>query len=396
MRVRVLYDHVVILSSNHRGAGTSGEQRARDYIVRFLEDLGYKVELQFFPTPPTFSYTYITVFSLIAIAPLLVLLKFKLGALILALTGFILLLVEEELYIPILTRVWGILWRRRSANIIAKIGGGSLQFILIAHYDSTKAASVFNPKRVRFLRSILILNFASALLCLILVVVSFFINSSYISYLALITSTPLWFSILSLIHRELFHEYVPGANDNASGVAVLLGLAEVLAKGSGGLLKELLDKATIHLVFTGAEEVGLLGSHWFFRGREELGRSSIIINIDNPGAGDIVFTECEGVIMTWCSEDSFRIWLRSFASKVNVKTISYKLLPTDATPAMMRGWRATSLMSFYNGLIRNYHWYTDTPEHVNPHNLEKARELVLRLMINVVVGEQVLTGVPPA
>lgn len=154
MRVSVLYDHVVILSSSHRGAGTSGEQRARDYIVRFLEDLGYKVELQFFPTPPTFSYTYITVFSLIAIAPLLVLLKLKLGALILALTGFILLLVEEELYIPILTRVWGILWRRRSANIIARIGGGSLQFILIAHYDSTKAASVFNPKRVRFLRSI--------------------------------------------------------------------------------------------------------------------------------------------------------------------------------------------------------------------------------------------------
>lgn len=53
-------------------------------------------------------------------------------------------------------------------------------------------------------------------------------------------------------------------------------------------------------------------------------------------------------------------------------------------------------MSFYNGLIRNYYWYTDTPEHVNPHNLEKARELVLRLMINVVVGEQVLMGVPPA
>ena len=53
-------------------------------------------------------------------------------------------------------------------------------------------------------------------------------------------------------------------------------------------------------------------------------------------------------------------------------------------------------MSFYNGLIRNYHWYIDTPEHVNPHNLEKAGELVLRLMLNVVVGEQVLTGVPPA
>jgi hypothetical protein len=90
------------------------------------------------------------------------------------------------------------------------------------------------------------------------------------------------------------------------------------------------------------------------------------------------------------------MWLRSYASNVGVKTISYKLLPTDATPAMMRRWRATSLMSFYNGLIRNYHWYTDTPEHVNPYNLEKARELVLRLMINVVVGEQVLTGVPPA
>lgn len=377
-----MYEHVVALSSSHRGAGTSGEQRARDYIIRFLEDLGYKVELQFFPTPPTFSYTYITVFSLIAIAPLVALFEFKLGALILALTGFTLLLVEEELYIPILTRVWGTLWKRRSANIIARIGRGSSQFILMAHYDSTKAASAFNPKRVRFLRSILILNFASALLCLILVAVNLFNGISYLPYLALITSIPLWFSILSLIHRELFHEYVPGANDNASGVAVLLGLAEVLAKSGDSLL----DKATVHLVFSGAEEVGLLGSHWFFKGREELGRSSIIINIDNPGAGDIVFTECEGVIITWCSDNSFREKLRYYAGKAGVKTVSYKLLPTDVTPAMMKGWKATSLMSFYKGLIRNYHWYTDTPEHVDPHNLERARELVLKLMVYTVFG----------
>ena len=47
----------------------------------------------------------------------------------------------------------------------------------------------------------------------------------------------------------------------------------MLAKSGGSLL----DKATVHLVFSGAEEVGLLGSHWFFKGREELGRSSIII-----------------------------------------------------------------------------------------------------------------------
>jgi sugar/nucleoside kinase (ribokinase family) len=99
-----------------------------------------------------------------------------------------------------------------------------------------------------------------------------------------------------------------------------------------------------------------------------------------------VFTECEGVIITWCSDNSFREKLRYYVGKAGVKTVSYKLLPTDATPAMMKGGRATSLMSFYKGLIRNYHWYTDTPEHVDPHNLERARELVLKLMVYSVFG----------
>jgi hypothetical protein len=54
------------------------------------------------------------------------------------------------------------------------------------------------------------------------------------------------------------------------------------------------------------------------------------------GGGGV--SECEGVTMTWCFDNSFRGKLRYYAGKAGVKTVSYKLLPTDATLAMMKRW----------------------------------------------------------
>lgn len=341
-----------------------------------MESYGYKPSLQFFHTPPSFSYTYITIYVMLAASPLLALAGLNVLGALLALAGIVFLVLEEELYIPVVTRIYGALWRRRSANIIADMGEGPETIVLTAHYDSTKAAFSFNPARVHSLRPTIKLNFISSVAVASLTLTGALLGSPLPLIVSVIASTPLIVSSLILVHREVFHGYVPGANDNASGVAVLLGVAEHLARDPG----KVGGKARVLMVFTGAEEVGLLGSHYFYRGNWDMVRGAITINIDNPGVGSLAFTECEGVIMTWCSSGEFRKIIREFSLSKNIQVVTYKLLPTDVTPLMRRGLRASSLMAFADGMIANYHWYSDTADKVSSENLEKAKSIILDLL----------------
>lgn len=74
-----------------------------------------------------------------------------------------------------------------------------------------------------------------------------------------------------------------GADDNASGVAVMLELAE--------LLKDKPTPYTIHFVAFGAEEVGLLGSVSYVAqlSREQLKNTIAMVNLDSVTAGDIAY-----------------------------------------------------------------------------------------------------------
>jgi hypothetical protein len=80
----------------------------------------------------------------------------------------------------------------------------------------------------------------------------------------------------------------PGAEDNASGVAVLLELARTLPK--------LHLPFRLRFVFFGAEEVGLLGSQAYVdRHREDLRRCKLMFNMDSVGGKDIFIDMRDGV-----------------------------------------------------------------------------------------------------
>ena len=80
----------------------------------------------------------------------------------------------------------------------------------------------------------------------------------------------------------------PGAQDNASGVAVLLELARTLPK--------LNLPFRLRFVFFGAEEVGLLGSKAYLdRHRADLHRCELLFNMDSVGGKDIWIDMRDGV-----------------------------------------------------------------------------------------------------
>jgi hypothetical protein len=83
-----------------------------------------------------------------------------------------------------------------------------------------------------------------------------------------------------LDHLGLNPSMMPGANDNASGVAVAMAVAEALAKF------ELRPQLTVALLLFGAEEQGVRGSEFYLQHRPSpLGKMKAVINLDGVGRG---------------------------------------------------------------------------------------------------------------
>ena len=83
-----------------------------------------------------------------------------------------------------------------------------------------------------------------------------------------------------LDHLGLSPLLMPGANDNASGVAVLMAVAEALARF------ELRPRRTVAFVFFGAEEQGVVGSEFYLQHRPPaLQKMKALINLDGVGRG---------------------------------------------------------------------------------------------------------------
>jgi len=85
--------------------------------------------------------------------------------------------------------------------------------------------------------------------------------------------------------------YFPGANDNASGVTMLLNLAKYYSS------KNTKPKYTLLFLFFSAEEVGILGSQYFCEHpMVDLGRVKLMLNIDMAGTGDKGITVVNGSV----------------------------------------------------------------------------------------------------
>ncbi|MEM3832402.1 MAG: M28 family peptidase [Thermoprotei archaeon] len=350
-----------------RGAGSKEERKAAEYILKSFEEKGLKSKFIVFKTIPTFSYTYILVYSL-AILGIIITVMSSIIGIILMFISFILNLLEEEIYIPILTRTLSILGRE-SRNVIGILNEGKEKKIaIIAHYDSTKASYSFHPKRVGTLKTTIRLNFLSLALINVLALVGYF--TGYLNglfYWLLIISIPLFVSLIVLMHREIFHKYVPGANDNASGVAVLIDLIDKLKTS---------DKE-IWFIATGSEEAGMIGMYNMLKHL----KGFYIINIDNIGAGRLYYTKKEGIIIKYQCKGRLKEIADEIGKKFKIEPVVYSLLPTDATPAIRRGFTCITIIALDNrGIPENYHWYNDKAEYIKEENLIKARDFVLEIV----------------
>ena len=190
------------------------------------------------------------------------------------------------------------------------------------------------------------------------------------------------FALAQLAERELRGADVPGANDNASGTAVCIELCRRLAA-------QPLARTRVVLLLTGCEESGLLGSQAFLRSRDT--SDWLFLNFDNVGAGTLHYVAREGIVQLWDADEGLlRIadGIRESRPDLHLERSEQPIgLTYDATPVLVRGGRAMTLVAAENGVIPNYHWPTDTPENVDPAAIGTALEVGAEIVDAVDAGQ---------
>lgn len=380
-----LQRHVQALSVDigPRGAATHGERGAAAYISRQLSQAGYRPVFQPFKTVTSFSWAYGIYYGLFVVAALL----FRLHpapAFFLVLFNGIAYLLECHTF----EAVSRILPKKNSQNVIARLPADqpeATKVVITAHYDTSRAALNFSPRMVGSFRQSFVIMNVSMLVIFLLYGLAFVarlagwnLNWQMAWYLSLPFALYLLVTVALLAHREIFGRFTPGANDNASGVAVLLGVA-------GEYIKNPQKDKDVWFVATGAEEAGTVGMLRFLeKYRKEL-EGALFINLDNLGVGNLSYIVAEGMFIPLRAG---RKLVEAAQKAVREKSLPikphvYKALTTDALPALARRYQAMSIMAFdEKGLLPNWHWYTDTVEHVQEENLQAARELVLEIIKN--------------
>ncbi|MCB0492695.1 MAG: M28 family peptidase [Cyclobacteriaceae bacterium] len=166
----------------------------------------------------------------------------------------------------------------------------------------------------------------------------------------------------SLVHN--------GADDNASGVAVMIQLAELLKK-------EQLQKDILFIGFSGEEE-GLWGSNYFSKNPTiDLSKVSAMINMDMVGKLDeqkALAIHGTGTSPSW----------EGILNKANTDSISLLFRPSGIGPSDHTSFYLQDIpvLHFFTGQHEDYHKPTDDSEKLNYEGMAK-----IALMIDRIVSE---------
>jgi hypothetical protein len=234
-----LMSHVEHLSETigPRPATTDAEERAAAYIREAFEARGLSAEVQDFDSPRSYSWAYVIYHALTILAAV--------GSNWSAWPALALGIVVAVVFRLDLDTRWGLtalMPRGPSQNVIARhvprAGRGERvsKVVIVAHYDSARSSLAFAPGMVKNFAATFGLMKWCTYLVPVLIAVRLVPYASRLEpwawYATLVPAAYLLLPLLIDVHREIFMKYTPGANDNASGVAALLGLVDRLVPES--------------------------------------------------------------------------------------------------------------------------------------------------------------------
>ncbi|WP_375560997.1 M28 family metallopeptidase [Bernardetia sp. OM2101] len=163
--------------------------------------------------------------------------------------------------------------------------------------------------------------------------------------------------------------YFAGANDNASGVAMLLELAKYYAENP--------PEYSIAFMAFGSEEIGILGSMFYTKNPLfPLKNIQFLINLDLVGTGEKGAT----VVNATIHEREFALLKKINTEQNYLKTIESRGEAANSDHYFFHKNRVPSFFIYLNGGSQAYHDINDTPENVSLFAYQNLYELLIEFV----------------
>ncbi|MHB1538699.1 MAG: M28 family peptidase [Solirubrobacteraceae bacterium] len=270
---------------------------------------------------------------------------------------------------------------RQTANVVAELGASEAEaqrtVLLIAHHDSAHTGLVFHPALSRFVPDRFPSLHARSTQTFPIVVLTWLgpalaavgagSGARAILKLAAAFGVGSAAAMLDIGLRGV----VPGANDNLSSVAVLFAIA-------GAVQREPLPRGVrVILLSTGSEESFMEGMRGFGAAHfERLPRERTeVLCLECVGGPELILLEGEGMLWMRTYSRAAREALAAAAARAGVKLRRglKTVAATDALIALRAGYEVAELASVdYTNFPANYHWSSDTPEHLDWQTIGEA------------------------
>jgi acetylornithine deacetylase/succinyl-diaminopimelate desuccinylase-like protein len=378
-----------LCSFEGRLAGTDAERRAANRLAERLREQGRKVAVEPTYVHPQLGLVY-ALHCAVGFAGSLVSVDVP------ALGFALVLLAATSMYLDMNARFYllrRIFFRRASQNVIARGNDAyaPARLFITAHLDAARTGAAYSPARMRLLGRIAnrlpfvfspprLLFWSLALLIPLVGVRMAGIDSDAISIAQLFPTLILLIGIFAFVDIEL-SDVVPGANDNASGVAAAISLADELAAKA----PENLD---VWVVLTGGEECLMQGMRSFVRShRKRLAdRPAYFLNLDSVGGGRVRYTASEGLAVSFDMGQRMNELCEAIA-EAGASRNGDRPQPlasgfaSDAVPIRLARFEATTITTLPEGAIvaANHHLAEDRPDAVDSESVDRAHEFALEL-----------------
>jgi len=375
-----------LCSFERRFAGTDAERRAANRMAQRLREAGRPVEIEPIYVHPQLGLVY-AAHCLLALAGSLV-------AVAIPVLGFALVLfAATSLYLDLNARIYllrRIFFRRASQNVVSRGGAGAgakARLLVVAHLDAAKTGYMYGARRVRLvnrfpLSPTRLIFWSAAFLVPALAVRAAGAESGIVSLLQLPPTLVLLVALFAFVDIEL-SDVVPGANDNASGVAVAVSLA-------GALSAEPAANLDVWVVLTGGGETPMQGMRAFLRGerKDRDSSSTYVIDLDAVGRGDVRFVTGAGPAVTYELRSRLTELCQAIADADAEQENRFRAaavrrgLSSEALPAALAGCAATTITCLEPGAVvpANYRRPTDIPGELDPEAVDRAHDFALALI----------------
>jgi hypothetical protein len=322
----------------HRGGITENERRAAEYLDRRFKEHTPLAQIEDFYSTDAYPYVFAMYYAEFLIVGV-VAMFWPWIALAYGVAVFLLYMAEFTGY----SSMGRFLPHYETQNVTARFpcARSNRLVVVTAHYDSPRAYPWTEGKSARRLRW----NHLALVGAMVLVLVSCGAQGLQafgdgLPRLDLVARgagvAVLLAGAGTLVHGARRARFTPGANNNASGCAVLLELAARLQESP-------LDSTEVLLVATGAKEMWLSGMRQLFRGLSADKKSLFFLNMAGVGAGQLRYVTGEGMLHVYGAGKTLTTAAQHEGPSHAARPMVWRGLPTDAVIPMARGYEALTV-----------------------------------------------------